>query len=117
LNKKELLIFAKELKYWLRPESFPPEFQSDNLKPNISLLADIWSLGTLIRELTSMGSLSTPPITYSKKLLDLQEMMLKPNQRPTPGHILNYLAENPKPTKTIAPVVKVEQSDIRYLME
>jgi len=119
LNKKEFLVFVKELKYWLRPENFPPEFQSNNIKPNLNLQIDIWSLGTLIRELTNMGSLFTPPMTYSKKLIDLQIMMLEANQRPTPDNILSYLAEKTKesPLKINIPepIPKIEQSDIKYL--
>lgn len=122
LNKKELLVFVKELKYWLKPENFPPEFQPNNIKPNITPLADIWCLGTLVRELVNMGSLCASPVSYSKKLLDLQATMLRtqPQQRPTPDHILNHVAA--KETASVranvviepVPKVNVEYSEIKY---
>lgn len=124
LNKKELVVFVKELKHWSKPENFPPEFQSNNPQPNVNLFTDIWSMGTLVQELTSIGSLANPPKSYSKKLIELQEMMKRPQpqKRPTPDQILNYIAEKSSPIKEISTktnkvpeaLIATEQSDIKY---
>ena len=79
----------------MKSENHPPELRSIDSGFALTLSFDIWSLGLILRELISMGSLTKPPTVYSAQLISLQDMMLKPNprNRPNVDYILRYLTE------------------------
>lgn len=95
LSKKDLYTFMKELQYWTKPSYIPPELAADNTCPVITLAMDIWSLGVILGELMNIGNLVNPPLSYSKKLQDLQAIMLnlRPQRRPTADQVLNYILQ------------------------
>jgi serine/threonine protein kinase len=95
LNKNDLYSFINELHYWTKPSYIPPELSADSSYPVVTVSMDIWSLGVILGELMNMGTSVSPPITYSKKLHDLQSMMLNPipQKRPTAQYVVNYMLQ------------------------
>jgi serine/threonine protein kinase len=93
LQQQEPQTFLNELKYWNTESNIPPELLNKDLKFPITSGIDIWALGLIIRELTSMGTKLSA--TYSPQLMSLQESMLNPQShaRPTADMILQYLLE------------------------
>jgi len=93
LQQKEPQYFLNELKYWNTENNLPPELSNKDLKFPITHGIDIWALGLIVGELTSMGAKSG--VTYSPHLMSLQQFMLhsEPLKRPTADMILQYLLE------------------------
>jgi len=93
LQQKEQQNFLNELKYWNTENNLPPELSNKGLKFPITPGIDIWALGLIVRELTSMGT--KLEVTYSPQLMSLQQFMLhsEPLKRPTADMILQYLLE------------------------
>eukprot|EP00826_Nyctotherus_ovalis_P053694 TRINITY_DN7003_c0_g1_i2.p2 TRINITY_DN7003_c0_g1~~TRINITY_DN7003_c0_g1_i2.p2 ORF type:complete len:166 (-),score=38.55 TRINITY_DN7003_c0_g1_i2:370-867(-) len=90
-DSEEFMRFFEGLIYWFEPEELAPELSLKSEEKVISVYADIWQLGVLMRRLTDFAA--KPKIYYSEELVALQDTMLSPdpNKRPSAKEVLQYI--------------------------
>lgn len=83
--------FFEGLVHWFEPEELAPELSLKSEEKVISVYADIWQLGTLMRQLTNIAA--KPRVYYSEELVALQDAMFHPdpNKRPSAKEVLQYI--------------------------